>query len=85
MPIQGTAADIMKIAMIDLAKRLPDVCPKAKLLLQVHDELVLEVPEDDIERVAAEVVQTMEAAFDLKAPLRADAKVGLNWAEMEAM
>jgi len=84
MPIQGTAADIIKIAMIELAKRLPEVCPKAKLLLQVHDELVLEVPEDDLERVAAEVVQTMEAAYELKAPLRADAKVGLNWAEMEA-
>ena len=82
MPIQGTAADIIKIAMINLAHALKDGGYQAKLILQVHDELVLEVPDDEIETVAPLTVEIMESAFTLDAPLVADARVGTNWAEM---
>jgi DNA polymerase-1 len=84
MPIQGTAADIIKMAMIALYEQLRgqrDSC----LILQVHDELVLEVPEDDAERVAAMVVETMESAAELLAPLKANAQVGRNWNDLVAV
>lgn len=84
MPIQGTAADIIKIAMVDLSHALREGRYDARMILQVHDELVLEVAEHEIDRVAPLTVQVMEAAFELEAPLRADAKVGQNWAEMES-
>lgn len=82
MPIQGTAADIIKIAMIDLADALQRGGYAARMILQVHDELVLEVPETELDRVTPLVIDTMEAAFTLDAPLVADANVGPNWAEM---
>ncbi len=83
MPIQGTAADILKQAMIDLHARLADAHPKARILLQVHDELVLEAPEDEIEAVRALVVETMQAAGDmLDVPIVADAAQGPNWAAL---
>ena len=82
MPIQGTAADILKIAMINLARELHAGDYAAPMMLQVHDELVLEVPLDDVDRVARLVIDTMEAAFTLDAPLVADANVGTNWAEL---
>jgi DNA polymerase-1 len=82
-PIQGTAADILKVAMnrLWLALRASDL--QSRMILQVHDELVLEVPEDELERVAPLVIETMERAYDLNAPLKVDAKVGRNWLEME--
>jgi DNA polymerase-1 len=83
MPIQGTAADIIKIAMIDLAHALRARGFAAQMILQVHDELVLEAPEDEVDAVAPLVVQIMESAFDLDARLVAEARVGGNWAEME--
>ena len=82
MPIQGTAADIIKIAMIDLSQALKQGGYAARIIMQVHDELVLEVPEAELDRVTPLVVETMEAAFTLDAPLVADANVGPNWAEM---
>lgn len=84
MPIQGTAADIMKKAMIDLYARL-ETYPAlgARMLLQVHDELVLEVPEDRVHKAADLVVGVMEAAADLRAPLRANASVGANWRDVQ--
>jgi DNA polymerase-1 len=82
MPIQGTAADIIKIAMIDLARALGEGRRQARMILQVHDELVLEVPDEELDRVAPLVIAVMEAAFRLDAPLVADANVGPNWAEM---
>jgi DNA polymerase-1 len=82
MPIQGTAADIIKIAMVNLAKALREPRYRAQMILQVHDELVLEVPDEELEPVALLVVQTMESAMALKVPLKADASVGLNWQEM---
>jgi DNA polymerase-1 len=83
MPIQGSAADIVKIAMINLARALRDGGFAAQMLLQVHDELVLEVPEAELDRVAPLVVEIMEAAYPLDARLVADARVGQNWLEME--
>ncbi len=83
MPIQGTAADIMKKAMIDLYNALEQSGSEAKMILQVHDEFVLEVPENEIKQTSALVVDIMESAFEMKAPLRANAEVGSNWRDME--
>ncbi len=83
MPIQGTAADILKLAMIHLDAKLRETQLRARLLLQVHDELVLEVARDDLKPVARLVVDTMEGAFRLDAPLKADAQYGINWLDME--
>jgi DNA polymerase-1 len=83
-PIQGTAADILKVALRRLWHRLRERGLESRLLLQVHDELVLEVPEAELEEVAALVVGTMEGAYELEARLKVDAKVGANWLEMEA-
>jgi len=82
MPIQGTAADIIKIAMINLSRALRERGYAARMILQVHDELVLEVPDDELDTVAPLVIEVMESAFTLDAPLVADANVGPNWAEM---
>lgn len=82
MPIQGTAADIMKRAMIDLYNELNRRRMNAKMMLQVHDELVLEVPQDDVLETTDLVVNVMEGAYKLDAPLRANAQVGDNWRDM---
>lgn len=81
MPIQGTAADIIKKAMIELAPKLPAL--GAHMILQVHDELVLEVPEDRVQDAARVVVEVMEAACALDAPLRTNAAAGTNWRDVE--
>ena len=85
MPIQGTAADILKIAMIDLHRELRTQDYRARMLLQVHDELVLEVPEEELDAVLPLVRATMENAYELDAPLRADANVGHNWYDMRSL
>jgi len=82
MPVQGTNADIIKRAMILLPDRLKAEGYAARLILQVHDELVLEVPQAEVVKVAALVRQVMEAAATLDVPLATEAKVGLNWSEM---
>jgi DNA polymerase-1 len=82
-PIQGTAADIMKVAMLDVAEALKTSGLKAKMLLQVHDELVLECPEDEIEETARLVEDKMSSAYPLKVPLKTDARAGLNWGKMK--
>ncbi|MBA3336868.1 MAG: DNA polymerase I [Chloroflexia bacterium] len=79
MPVQGTAADIMKIAMINLHARLSTSSLSAAILLQVHDELVLEVDRADLEEVADLVVSTMEKAYELVVPLVAEVRAGKNW------
>lgn len=81
MPIQGTAADIFKQAMISVAPELPRL--NARLILQVHDELVLEVPEDRVQEAAQVVVRVMEGVAQLDAPLRANAASGTNWRDVE--
>ena len=80
-PIQGSAADILKIAMINLDKALVDGQFKTKMLLQVHDEIILQVPKDEIEAVKTLVKETMESAIDLSVPLIADENVGQTWYE----
>jgi DNA polymerase-1 len=82
MPIQGTAADIQKIAMIRLDERLRTDGFRARLLLSVHDELLLEVPRDEVDRLAPVVRATMEAALPLDVPLTVDIKVGDDWESM---
>ncbi|MGM0370241.1 MAG: DNA polymerase I [Bacillota bacterium] len=82
-PIQGSAADIMKLAMIDVAEALAESDLTADVLLQVHDELVLEVPEDEVEATSELLERKMEEATDLDVALDVDLKVGDNWNEME--
>jgi DNA polymerase I len=78
-PIQGTSADIIKIAMIKMHELLQDY--QARLLLQVHDELVFEIPPDEIEELQALIKHTMESAMSLSVPLVVDVHVGKNWME----
>ena len=85
MPIQGTAADLMKLAMIQVYKGLPAVSGRAKLVLQVHDELVLEVPKGEIKQVGEFVKESMETVAKMKAPIEAHLKAGNNWGELKAI
>lgn len=81
-PIQGSAADLIKVAMIDVHQRLQDELPTTKMILQVHDELIFETPEADLERAKQLVKQVMEATgtkLGLSVPLKVDLGVGLNW------
>jgi len=78
-PIQGTAADLIKLAMIRVDKALSESYPEAKLLLQVHDELIVECPEEVAENVAKLVSREMEQVAQLSVPLTAEAKIGKSW------
>jgi len=80
-PIQGTAADLIKIAMIRVDRALKNAYPQAKLLLQVHDELIVECPEEIAAQVAELVSREMEQVADLRVPLVAEAKWGNSWYE----
>ena len=80
-PIQGTAADIIKLAMIAVARRIREERLHARLILQVHDELIVEAPEDEVERVKALLRECMEGVVALKVPLRADISTGGDWRE----
>ncbi len=82
MPIQGTAADIMKKAMIELYDALQAEKLSALMTLQVHDELVLDVPDDELDEVTALVVEIMENTYKLNVPLKANAEIGQNWRDM---
>ncbi len=79
MPIQGTAADIIKIAMIRVYERLKAEFPKAKLIMQVHDELIIEAPENDAQKVAELLKDTMENACELSVPLTVEVACGKTW------
>ena len=81
MPIQGTAADIMKLAMVAVEKRLKKELPEAKLVLQVHDELIVECPEDQAAAAAKLLEEEMEQVAHLSVPLTAEAHWGRNWLE----
>jgi DNA polymerase-1 len=78
-PIQGTAADIMKLAMIGVHSKMKEVGLRARMLLQVHDELVFEVPPDEVDELAALVREVMENDLHLAVPLVVDIQVGENW------
>ena len=80
-PIQGTAADIIKLAMIRAYRMIQDAGLKSRILLQVHDELVLEVVESELEKVKDILKEAMEQVVHLKVPLSIDINLGKNWAE----
>ncbi|MGN7358135.1 DNA polymerase I [Paenibacillus sp. SAF-054] len=80
-PIQGTAADIIKLAMVHMDAALAEKKLKSRMLLQVHDELVFEVPADELEIMKKLVPETMEKALALSVPLKADVSYGTNWYE----
>ena len=83
MPVQGTSADIIKVAMIDLYREMGKRQLKSKMLIQVHDELVFEVPEAELEEIRQLVPRAMSTAIELSVPLKVDIKTGNNWGEME--
>jgi DNA polymerase-1 len=83
MPVQGTSADIIKVAMINLYREMNQRHLKSKMLLQVHDELVFEVPQDEIAGMSELVPHLMSTALELNVPLKVDTKSGSNWGEME--
>lgn len=85
MPIQGTEADIIKLAMIEIQKTLSEISTGTKLLLQVHDELLFEVPTKDVAAVSAYAKRTMEAVCDIGVPIIVDTKYGKNWEDMIAL
>lgn len=82
-PIQGTAADIIKIAMIRLHDAFQQRGLSSRMILQVHDELIVEAPEGEVETATQLMCDVMESAFDLDAPLEVDLKIGQNWEEMD--
>lgn len=84
-PIQGSASDIVKVAMIRVADFLAREAPDVRMLLQVHDELLLEGPEDDLRRVAQQVADIMAGALEMKARLHVDLKMGPNWQDMQPL
>jgi DNA polymerase-1 len=84
-PIQGTAADVMKIAMLKIPSALEAAGLKAKMLLQVHDELVLECPEKEMEKTARVVQETMSNAYPMSIPLSTEARFGKSWGGMKVL
>jgi DNA polymerase-1 len=83
MPVQGTSADIIKVAMVRLFREMRERRLKSKMLLQVHDELIFEVPEVEMETMCRLVPEVMSTALILSVPIKVDVKTGANWAEME--
>ena len=79
MPIQGTAADIMKASMIEVYKQLPKISKNSRMLLQIHDELMVEVPKDDVKKVAKLVKIVMETIYKLDVPIVANVSAGKSW------
>lgn len=82
-PIQGSAADIIKLAMLKIDQVLAEQNLKTQMLLQVHDELVFEVPPEELELAAGLVKENMESVLELKVPLKVDIKVGKDWEQVE--
>ena len=80
-PIQGTAADIIKIAMIRVAERLRKEGLKARMVLQIHDELLLEVPETEIDAAKEVLVEEMQGVMELSVPLIVECNYGKTWLE----
>ncbi|MDD2251560.1 MAG: DNA polymerase I [Dehalococcoidales bacterium] len=85
MPVQGTSADIVKVAMINMEREITKRSLKTRMLLQVHDELIFEVPEAEIEEVSGLVAKLMEEAIKLDVPVKVDIKAGRNWGDMEPL
>ncbi len=83
MPVQGTSADIIKVAMVNLYREMEKKRLKSKMLLQVHDELVFEVPDGEIDTLRKLTTDIMSSAVELSVPLKVDTKTGQNWGEMK--
>ena len=83
MPIQGTAADILKIAMVRIQDRLDDLDLRTMMIVQVHDELIFEAPQEELPQVEAIVMELMPSAMELAVPLDVETKVGTTWGDME--
>ena len=83
MPIQGTAADIIKIAMIQIMDRMTDLNMRSKMILQVHDELIFEVPREELDQMSEIVMELMPASMSLEVPLAVELKAGDNWGDLE--
>ena len=79
MPLQGSSADIIKLAMVNVAKRLGKEGLRAKMIMQVHDELVLDAPREEAETAAALLREEMEGAVRLRVPLTAEVSTGVSW------
>ena len=82
-PLQGTAADLIKLAMIRIDRRLAEENMKSVMTLQVHDELLFDVPEDEAEQLEVLVKHEMEHVIELKVPVVADCGVGANWRDLK--
>lgn len=80
-PLQGTAADIIKIAMIRIQRRIEELCMFSKMIMQVHDELVFEVPEEELHQAISLIKEEMESVIELSVPLKVSIHWGKNWAE----
>ena len=80
-PIQGSAADIIKLAMVNIYQWMKDQDLKSRMIMQVHDELVFDVHQEELEMVRTKVVELMESAVKLEVPMRVDAGTGNNWLE----
>ncbi len=83
MPIQGTSAEMLKLAMVKIQDRMDDAKMRSKMLLQVHDELIFEVPKEELEDMAVLAKEVMPNALELKVPVKVDVKTGMNWGEMD--
>ena len=84
-PLQGSAADIIKVAMINLHQRLQEEAPEAKMILQVHDELIVECPANQTDTVTKIIRETMQSAAELRVPLIVDIGMGTSWFEAHAL
>ena len=84
-PIQGTAADIIKIAMLHIEEKLKELQLQTKMLLQVHDELIFDVPENELAMVKKLVKTEMETAYPLSVPMTVDVKTGKDWYHLESV
>ena len=80
-PIQGTAADILKLAMINIFEEFNKRGLKAKIIIQVHDELLIDCPTEEIDEVCVIIKDKMENAYKLSVPLKVDIETGINWYE----
>ena len=83
MPVQGTSSDIIKVAMINLHCEIHKRKLKSRMLLQVHDELIFEVPQDEVELMTRLIRDRMSNAVSLSIPVKVDIKSGINWGAME--
>jgi len=83
MPVQGTSADIIKVAMINLCREMEERRLKSKMLIQVHDELIFEVPQEELEEMSQLIPEIMSTALELSVPVKVDIKTGNNWGEMK--